>query len=218
MFRWLFQKRLRNQEIDDEFEAHLALEAKLLEERALSREQAHSRAPRSFGNQSQLAERTREVWVWLWFDRLRQDLRYAVRTLLRNHAFTLAAVLSRTWRPLSQPMRHRCSTARMPRKFMSCESQQTFRGRSRSSRRSAAILRRTRSFVFPTDAKVDLLTTLSISPDVSYSDPMVAFWHVYGRLKPGVSVPQAPSRLGTLVRPKQGKSIAALSLEGGAAV
>jgi putative ABC transport system permease protein len=52
-----------------------------------------------------------------------------------------------------------------------------------------------RSFVFPTDAKVDVLTTLPISPAVTYNDRMVAFWHVYGRLKPGVTAPQARADL-----------------------
>ena len=82
MFRNLFKRRLRKQEIDEEFEAHLALESKLLEERGLSREQADVRARRSFGNRSLLAEDTREAWVWVWLDRLSQDLRYAARTLL----------------------------------------------------------------------------------------------------------------------------------------
>lgn len=94
MFRRLLQKRLRRKEIEEEFEAHLALESKLLEERGLTREQAGFRARRAFGNRSLLAEATREAWVWLWFDRLSQDLRYAVRSLLHNRAFTVAAILS----------------------------------------------------------------------------------------------------------------------------
>jgi hypothetical protein len=47
MFRRLLQKRLRKQEIDEEFEAHLALESKLLQERGLSREQAFAHVARS---------------------------------------------------------------------------------------------------------------------------------------------------------------------------
>jgi hypothetical protein len=94
MLRRLFQKRFRREEIDEEFEARLALESKLLAERGLSSEEAEWRARRVFGNRSLLAENTREVWVWLWLDRLSQDLRYAARTLLRNRGFTLVAVLS----------------------------------------------------------------------------------------------------------------------------
>ena len=94
MFRRLFQKRIGKQEIDEEFETHLALETKLLKEPGLGREQANLRARRSFGNKSLLAEETREAWVWVWLDRFSQDLRYASRNLLHNRAFTLAAVLS----------------------------------------------------------------------------------------------------------------------------
>jgi hypothetical protein len=75
---WFFGKRSRKHEIDEEFEAHLALEAKLLEERGLNGEQAHYRARQSFGNRSQLAEQTRGMWVWRWLDHLCQDLRFAV--------------------------------------------------------------------------------------------------------------------------------------------
>ncbi len=94
MFRRLFQKRLRKQEIEEEFEGHLALESQLLEERGLSREEAELHARRSFGNRSRLAEETREAWVRAWLDRLQQDLRYAARILLRHRAFTLTAIIS----------------------------------------------------------------------------------------------------------------------------
>ena len=83
----IFWKRSRRQEIDEEFEAHLALESKLLEDRGLSREQAKLQARRAFGNRSLLTEEAREVWVWGRLDRLSQDLRYAARTLLRNRTF-----------------------------------------------------------------------------------------------------------------------------------
>src|SRR6185437_15453709 len=94
MFRRFFPKRVRKQEIEEEFEAHLAFESQLLEERGLSREEAERHARRSFGNRSRLAEETREAWVWVWLDRLQQDVRYAVRTLLHHRAFTLTAVIS----------------------------------------------------------------------------------------------------------------------------
>jgi putative ABC transport system permease protein len=88
------KKRSLEQDLNDEFEAHLALESQLLEGRGLTREEAEARARRSFGNRSLLAEQAREAWIWIWLDRLGQDLRYAARTLLRNPAFTPAAVLS----------------------------------------------------------------------------------------------------------------------------
>ncbi|MGA8598345.1 MAG: ABC transporter permease [Bryobacteraceae bacterium] len=94
MFFRFFKRRSQHQNIEDEFEAHLALESQLLQERGLTREEAESRARRSFGNRSLIAEKTREAWVWTWLDRLSQDLKYAARTLRRHTAFTPAVILS----------------------------------------------------------------------------------------------------------------------------
>lgn len=54
---------LSRAEIDEEFDAHLAMESKILQDRGLSREQADLCARRSFGNRSRLAEETREAWI-----------------------------------------------------------------------------------------------------------------------------------------------------------
>ncbi len=93
--RFFKKNRPAPREIDDEMEAHLALEAQILQERGFTREEAEARARRSLGNRTRLAEEAREAWVWMWFDRLVQDLKYAARTLRRGGAaFTPAVVLS----------------------------------------------------------------------------------------------------------------------------
>src|SRR5581483_3629035 len=94
MFRRIFRRRLHRQEIDEEFDAHLALASKVLQERGLSREEADREARRSFGTRTRLAEDAREAWVWGWFDQLSQDLRYGTRTLLPNPALSIRAILS----------------------------------------------------------------------------------------------------------------------------
>jgi putative ABC transport system permease protein len=55
------------------------------------------------------------------------------------------------------------------------------------------------SFVYPVDAKVDLVTTLPVSPTASHRDRSMSTWAVFGRLKPGVTMAQARANLDTLL-------------------
>jgi putative ABC transport system permease protein len=307
VFRRIFRKPLREQEIDEEFEAHLALESKLLQERGLSREEADLGARCSFGNRSRLAEEARETWIWAWFDRLSQDLRYAIRTLLRSPAFSLAAVLSIALGigaatavygiadtvflrrlPYTNPDRLMWVAIRFPRMrteflaspdyvlwrrendvFQNLAATQAHGGQTmllngenavevRDVRVSANFLRTfgihpaigrdfedveelpdhpkavlltdrfwrehfhadahlvgksiemdgqpyvvagilPRGFQFPMDIKVDVLTTLPVSPAASWHDRSVSTWAVYGRLKPGVGMAQARAELHVLL-------------------
>lgn len=303
MFRRFLQKRSRKHEIDEEFEAHLALEAQLLRERGISSEQAEFRARRSFGNRSLLAEDTREAWVWTWFDRLSQDSRYAARTLLRNRAFTPAAVLSIalgigagtavysiadtvflrplpyrnpeqlmwvavhfrqmrmeflgspeyvTWRRENDIFQSLAATQGSPGETMLLNGENA--AEVHNARVSANFLRTLgihpsigrdfneseelpngpkailltnhlwrqrfggnagiigkgiqmdgqqytvigvlpRSFQFPMDIELDVLTTLPVSPTASWRDRSVSAWGAYGRLKPGVSMTRARAAL-----------------------
>jgi putative ABC transport system permease protein len=49
---------------------------------------------RELGNLTLAAEDARAVWGWMWLSSLVADIRYAVRTLLRQPGFLLAAVLT----------------------------------------------------------------------------------------------------------------------------
>ncbi len=51
------------------------------------------------------------------------------------------------------------------------------------------------SFAFPMDVKVDVMTTLPVSPTASHHDRSMSTWAVYGRLKPGVTIAQARADL-----------------------
>jgi len=56
--------------------------------------EARSAALRKFGNVSLAKERSREVWGWLWLERLWQDAVYGLRGLVHTPGFTIVALLS----------------------------------------------------------------------------------------------------------------------------
>src|SRR5262249_46662664 len=55
---------------------------------------ALSAARRELGNLTRVRENTRAVWGWTFLEQLVQDLRYALRAMVHNRAFTALAVLS----------------------------------------------------------------------------------------------------------------------------
>ena len=91
--RLLSWRERREEELDRELRAHLALETKEQEDAGISPEAARYAAQRAFGNTTLVKERTRAMWGWTFLEQLGQDLRYAIRTLLRSPAFTVVAVL-----------------------------------------------------------------------------------------------------------------------------
>jgi putative ABC transport system permease protein len=48
-----------------------------------------------------------------------------------------------------------------------------------------------RAFIYPVDVKIDLLTTLPVSPTASHRDRSMSTWAAFGRVKRGVTMAQA---------------------------
>jgi predicted permease len=87
----MFWRRRRSQ--DDfaaEIRSHLEMEAEDLRQEGIPAEDSLYTARRTFGNQTTAQERLYERGRWLWWDHVRQDLRYGARTLWRSPLFTLA--------------------------------------------------------------------------------------------------------------------------------
>jgi predicted permease len=83
--RWLFARRRREEELEEELAFHLEEEAE---------DRGYDAARRNLGNLGLIKEDTRQMWGWTWVEQLIQDFRYAARTMLKNPAFTAMAALS----------------------------------------------------------------------------------------------------------------------------
>jgi macrolide transport system ATP-binding/permease protein len=91
---WLARRRRKEDELRDEVQFHLDEEASQREAEGLPSGEARLSAHRDFGNVTLLQESTRATWGWTFIEQLFQDLRYALRTMTKNRAFTGLAGLS----------------------------------------------------------------------------------------------------------------------------
>ena len=73
-------------DLDEEMRFHLEMKARKSGDAGA--------AQRQFGNTALLKEESRDMWGWASWERLAQDLRYALRQLAARPAFTAVAVLS----------------------------------------------------------------------------------------------------------------------------
>ena len=85
-------KRIKS--LNEEMQSHVAFRVDELVEEGYSRLEAISRARREFGNQTQISEDSRAIWIARYATDLVQDHRYAIRNLMRQPGFAAAGILS----------------------------------------------------------------------------------------------------------------------------
>src|SRR5271155_4322687 len=91
--KW-WQLKKRDADLERELRSDLELEEEEQRDRGISPEEARYAARRAFGNTTLIKEQTREAWGWAPFERLGQDVRFALRQLLRSPVFTCISLLT----------------------------------------------------------------------------------------------------------------------------
>jgi len=86
--------RRLDRELDAEIANHLAMQEAEFRARGMSAREAHGAALREFGGVTQMVESYRERRGLPWLETAWSDVRYALRGLRQNKAFTAAAIVS----------------------------------------------------------------------------------------------------------------------------
>src|SRR5881392_3764380 len=92
--RYWIESARRSEALCEEMELHLAEKAAELEADGMTAERARAEARRRFGNIGLKQEESREIWMTRFLSELGQDVRYGIRTMITNKAFSALAVLS----------------------------------------------------------------------------------------------------------------------------
>ena len=92
--RSLLARRVFDDQLDADLQFHLEQATAEYIREGLSPDDARRAALKAFGNPTDVMEDVREMSMWIWWERLAQDLRYGLRGFRRSPVFAATAVLS----------------------------------------------------------------------------------------------------------------------------
>src|SRR5439155_26859008 len=96
IFSWLKRRRLDEEDFQDEIRSHLKMAADERIADGADERSAELASRKDFGNVALTTDAARRVWTPWWLDALHDqmsDIRYAIRALAKNRAFSLTVVL-----------------------------------------------------------------------------------------------------------------------------
>src|SRR5918992_4825061 len=88
----LFGRHRKEQDLDDELNAHLLIEVQQRVDGGENVAEARTNAKRDFGSVALVKDVTRDAWGWTWLERLLRDQRYILRHLYRNPGFAAVSI------------------------------------------------------------------------------------------------------------------------------
>jgi putative ABC transport system permease protein len=84
----------KKDDLADELEFHREMKAEELRRRGVPEHQIHAATQRALGNDLVARERARDIWLAPWFQDISQDLRLAMRMLVRDRRLALSAIVT----------------------------------------------------------------------------------------------------------------------------
>lgn len=91
---WFWRRETREAELDEELRTHMDMATQARVERGVNRKEAERSARLEFGNVELVKEAARDQWGRRSVEELAQDLRFGLRSFLRNPGFAAVAVLT----------------------------------------------------------------------------------------------------------------------------